>query len=46
MTEFPISTSVFYYMDIIRIAYLIKSDGNIDILGIFHGELDIENLLY
>ncbi len=24
-----------------RIAYLIKVDGNIDILGIFHGALDI-----
>jgi plasmid stabilization system protein ParE len=25
-----------------RIAYLIKADGNIDILGVFHGALDIE----
>lgn len=25
-----------------RIAYLIKPDGNIDILGVFHGALDIE----
>lgn len=24
-----------------RIAYLVKSDGNIDILGVFHGALDI-----
>ena len=24
-----------------RIAYLIKDDGNIDILGVFHGSLDI-----
>jgi plasmid stabilization system protein ParE len=24
-----------------RIAYLIKSDGEIDILGVFHGALDI-----
>jgi len=24
-----------------RIAYLIKADGNIDILGVFHGSLDI-----
>ena len=24
-----------------RIAYLIKEDGNIDILGVFHGALDI-----
>ncbi len=24
-----------------RIAYLVKDDGNIDILGIFHGALDI-----
>ena len=24
-----------------RIAYLIKDDGNIDILGVFHGALDI-----
>ena len=25
-----------------RITYLIKPDGNIDILGVFHGALDIE----
>ena len=25
-----------------RIAYLIKPDGNIDILGVFHGALEIE----
>ena len=24
-----------------RIAYVVKSDGNIDILGVFHGALDI-----
>ena len=24
-----------------RIAYLLKDDGNIDILGVFHGSLDI-----
>jgi plasmid stabilization system protein ParE len=24
-----------------RIAYLVKADGNVDILGIFHGALDI-----
>jgi plasmid stabilization system protein ParE len=24
-----------------RIAYLLKEDGNVDILGIFHGALDI-----
>jgi len=24
-----------------RIAYLVKNDGNIDILGVFHGSLDI-----
>ena len=24
-----------------RIAYLVKDDGNIDILGVFHGSLDI-----
>ncbi len=24
-----------------RIAYLIKEDGNVDILGVFHGSLDI-----
>lgn len=24
-----------------RIAYLVKGDGNIDILGVFHGSLDI-----
>jgi len=25
-----------------RITYLIKTDGNIDILGVFHGALDID----
>jgi plasmid stabilization system protein ParE len=25
-----------------RIAYLVKTDGNIDILGVFHGALDID----
>lgn len=29
-----------------KIAYLIKYDGNIDILGVFHGALDIERFLY
>jgi plasmid stabilization system protein ParE len=24
-----------------RIAYLVKGDGNIDVLGVFHGSLDI-----
>ena len=24
-----------------RIAYLVKDDGNVDILGVFHGALDI-----
>ncbi len=24
-----------------RIGYLVKDDGNIDILGVFHGSLDI-----
>jgi len=28
-----------------RIAYLIKTDGNIDILGVFHGALDIQRYL-
>lgn len=28
-----------------RIAYLIKPDGNIDILGIFHGALEIDRYL-
>lgn len=28
-----------------RIGYLIKEDKNIDILGVFHGALDIERLL-
>jgi toxin ParE1/3/4 len=28
-----------------RIAYLIKSDVNIDILGVFHGALNIERYL-
>jgi len=25
-----------------RIAYLLKEDGNVDILGVFHGSLDID----
>ena len=29
-----------------RIAYLIKPDGNIDILGVFHGALEIDRYLY
>ena len=29
-----------------KIAYLIKMDGNIDILGVFHGALDIDRYLY
>ncbi len=28
-----------------RIAYLIKSDENIDVLGVFHGSLDIDYYL-
>lgn len=28
-----------------RIAYLIKPDGDIDILGVFHGALEIEQYL-
>ncbi|MGK7877785.1 MAG: type II toxin-antitoxin system RelE/ParE family toxin [Xenococcaceae cyanobacterium] len=28
-----------------RVAYLIKPDGNIDILGVFHGALDIQRYL-
>ena len=28
-----------------RIAYLLKEDGDIDILGVFHGSLDIERYL-
>jgi len=28
-----------------RITYLIKRDGNIDILGVFHGALDIDRYL-
>jgi len=28
-----------------RITYLIKPDGNIDILGVFHGALDIDRYL-
>ena len=28
-----------------RITYLIKSDGDIDILGVFHGALDIDRYL-
>jgi len=29
-----------------RIAYLIKPAGNIDILGVFHGALDIKRYLF
>ncbi|MFZ2959430.1 MAG: type II toxin-antitoxin system RelE/ParE family toxin [Candidatus Ozemobacteraceae bacterium] len=29
-----------------RIAYLIKPNGDIDILGVFHGALDIDRYLY
>ena len=28
-----------------RIAYLVKPDGNIDIIGVFHGSLDIDRYL-
>ena len=28
-----------------RIAYLVKSGGHVDILGVFHGALDIERYL-
>ncbi|HXD34829.1 MAG TPA: type II toxin-antitoxin system RelE/ParE family toxin [Pyrinomonadaceae bacterium] len=28
-----------------RITYLIKPDGNIDVLGVFHGALDIDRYL-
>jgi toxin ParE1/3/4 len=28
-----------------RITYLMKADGNIDILGVFHGALDIDRYL-
>ncbi|MCK5057463.1 MAG: type II toxin-antitoxin system RelE/ParE family toxin [Candidatus Aminicenantes bacterium] len=28
-----------------RIAYLIKEDNNIDIIGVFHGSLDIDRYL-
>lgn len=28
-----------------RITYLVKSNGNIDILGVFHGALDIDRYL-
>lgn len=29
-----------------RIAYLIKDENNIDILGVFHGALDIDRFLF
>jgi len=29
-----------------RIAYLIRPDKNIDVLGVFHGALDIERYLF
>jgi plasmid stabilization system protein ParE len=28
-----------------RVAYLMKGDGNVDILGVFHGALDISRYL-
>lgn len=28
-----------------RITYLIKADGNVDILGVFHGALDMDRYL-
>jgi len=28
-----------------RIAYLIRSDGDVDILGVFHGALDLDRYL-
>lgn len=28
-----------------RIAYLVKPDGNIDVLGVFHGALDMQRYL-
>lgn len=28
-----------------RIAYLIKQDGDVDILGVFHGSMDIDRYL-
>jgi plasmid stabilization system protein ParE len=28
-----------------RISYVVKTDGNIDILGVFHGALDIDRYL-
>lgn len=29
-----------------RIAYLMKADGDIDVLGVFHGALDIDRYLF
>ena len=29
-----------------RIAYWVKDDGDIDVLGVFHGALDIERYLF
>lgn len=29
-----------------RVAYLVKEDGDIDVLGVFHQALDIERYLY
>jgi toxin ParE1/3/4 len=29
-----------------RIAYLLRPDDNIDILGVFHGALDLERYLF
>jgi plasmid stabilization system protein ParE len=28
-----------------RITYVVKGDGNVDIIGVFHGALDIERLI-
>ncbi len=37
--------SAFLLYEHYRITYLIKPDGNIDILGVFHGALDIDRYL-
>lgn len=43
-TEQPRGVRILLYSHY-RITYLIKPDGNIDVLGVFHGALDIDRYL-
>jgi len=41
----PLAPSESSFYGHYRITYLIRPDGNIDILGVFHGALDIDRYL-